>query len=209
MTALIIIACVVLVIAFLLTRYAGVIVRYSDDLSLVITYGILRFKPGKKPKKPKAAKKKKNIKPEEEIASPPDSDAEKARKREKREALFTLAKKIRDILPEFFGKVHFRSAKLYAKIATGDAASTALACGGAKAAASLIFETIDNFAVLDRGSAKNVAIEPDFLSDETALDVDLRFRIRVIYALRYGLRILIEFIKTKIKQDAKIARKEK
>lgn len=208
MTALIIIACVVLVTAFLLTRYAGVIVRYSDDLSLVITYGILRFKPEKKPKKPKAAKKKKHKK-EVETAVPPDPDAEKARKREKREALFTLARKIRDILPKFFGKVHFKSAKLYAKIATGDAASTALACGGAKAAASLIFETVDNFAVLDRGSTKNVAIEPDFLSDETTLDVDLRFRIRVIYALRYGFKILIEFIKTKIKQDAKIARKEK
>ena len=207
MTALIIILSIVLFFAFLLTRYAGVILRYSDDFSLTVTYGFLRFRPGKK-KKPKVKKEKKKKKHKEEHEpSSPDPEETKRKKREQREAIFTMAGKVKEILPKFFGKMHFRSAKLYVTVATGDAATTALACGGAQAAAAMIFETIDNFAVLERGSTKNVKIEPDFVSDETKCDIDIRFRIRVIFAIVYGLKVIKEFIKIKIKQENKTVRK--
>ena len=115
----------------------------------------------------------------------------------------TVVKKVKQILPRFFGKVHFRSARLYCRIATGDAATTAIATGGAKAAASVLFETIDNLAVLERGSAKNVAIEPDFVGARPSFDIDVRFRVRVIYAVFYGLKVIKEFIAAKIKSDNK------
>lgn len=211
MTALIIILSIVLFFAFLLTRYAGVILRYSDDFSLTVTYGLLRFLPGKKKKpkvkKAKKEKKKKKHKEEHEPEAPSDPEEAKRKKREQREAIFKMAGKVKEILPKFFGKMHFKSAKLCVTIATGDAAATALACGSAKAAASMIFETIDNFAVLERGSEKNVRIEPDFVSDETKCDIDIRFRIRVIYAVFYGLKAIKEFIEIKIKQDKKTVRK--
>ena len=207
MTALIIVLSIVLVAAFLLTRYAGIIIAYRDDLSVTVTYGLIRYRLGKKkrPKLKKEKKKKKKKKKEEPEAPPAPSDpeAEKAARRERRSAITAVLKKVKEILPRFFGKVHFKSARLYCRIATGDAASTAIATGGAKAAASVLFETIDNFAVLERGSVKNVAIEPDFLGAEPSFDILLRFRVRVIYALFYGLKVLKEFIKTKIKSDNK------
>ena len=209
MTFLIILGAIVLLFAFLLTRYAGVILKYSDDLSYTVTYGPLRFHPdkwkaGKKHKKKKEKKKKKKEEePPEEIDEEERKNAEKQAKREKREAIFEIIKAVKRILPKFFGKMHFRSAKLHVNVGAKDAASTALACGGAKAAASLLFEFIDNFAVLERGSEKNVRIEPDFVSGETTCDIDVRFRIRVIHALRYGLKVLFTFIKTKIKIDNK------
>lgn len=198
MTALIIIGAILLLFAFLLTRYAGVIIRYSDDISYTITYGLIKITPGKKKPKVKKEKKKKKKK-EEEPSSPPE--AEKKKKREKRDAVFSVIKEVKRILPKFFGKMHFKSAKLHGKIATGDAATTALACGGAKAAASILFETIDNLAVLERGSAKNVLIEPDYTATESTFDIDVRFRIRVIYAVWYGLKVLVSFIKSKIKKE--------
>ena len=213
MTALIIIASIILVILFLLTRYAGIILVYRDDLTVTVTYGLIRYRLGKKSpaklkkekkKKAKKKKKKKKKKKTEEIPpSPPDPEAEKAAKRERRDAIMTVVKAVKDILPRFFGKVHFRSARLFCRIATGDAATTAIATGGAKAASSILFETIDNLAVLESGSEKNVAIEPDFIGTKPSFDINVRFRVRVIWAVIYGLKVLKEFIKAKIKSDNK------
>lgn len=204
MTALIIIGSILLLVAFLLTRFAGIILRYDEDMSVTVTYGFIKYRLGKekKPKKQKKKKKKKKKKEEE----PADADeeaaraAEKKKKKEDRAAIFELIREVKKILPKFVEKIHFRSAKLNVKVATGDAASTALACGGAKAGASILFELIDNFAVLERGSSRNVAIEPDFTSDEMKYDIDVRFRLRVIWALHYGLKVLAGFIKSKIKK---------
>ena len=206
MTALIIIGAILLLIVFLLTRFAGIILRYDDDMSVTVQYGLIKFKLGggkKKPKKKKEKKKKKKKKKEEEPAeaSEADKDAEKKKKKENRAAIFDLIREVKKILPKFIGKIHFRSAKLNVKVATGDAASTALACGGAKAGASILFELIDKFAVLERGSSRNVAIEPDFTSDEMKYDIDVRFRLRVIWAVHYGLKVLLKFIKSKIKKS--------
>ncbi len=204
MTALIIIGAILLLIVFLLTRFAGIIIRYDEDMSVTATYGFLRFdlskkKAAKAPKKKKAKKKKK--KAEEETPQEVDKEAAKKKKKENRAAIFDLVREVKKILPKFVNKIHFRSAKLHVKVATGDAASTALACGGAKAGASILFELIDNFAVLERGSSRNVAIEPDFTSDEMKYDVDVRFRLRVIWAIHYGLKVLVKFIKSKIKKS--------
>ena len=59
MTALIVILSVILVMAFLLTRYAGIILTYRDDFAVTVTYGIIRIKLGKK--KRKKVKKEKSI----------------------------------------------------------------------------------------------------------------------------------------------------
>ncbi|MBQ7669334.1 MAG: DUF2953 domain-containing protein [Clostridia bacterium] len=193
---LIIAACVIAFIAFLLTRYAGIIIKYRDDFTVSVTYGILKFNPGKK-KRIKKPKKKKEA-PEAEI-----KEEEKPKEKTKitKDAIFEVLEELKDLLPKFIGKIHFRSAKLEVKTATGDAASTALQCAGAKAGVSLIFETIDRFAVLEKGSEKNVSIEPDFLSDKPSYDIDLRFRIRVIYAVHYGIKTLVRFMKIKIKKE--------
>ena len=206
MTALIIIGAIILLFVFLLTRFAGIILRYDEDMSVTVTYGFLKFRLGekKKAKKPKEKKKKKKKKEDEapeEIDEEAAKEAEKKTQKENRAAIFDLIREVKKILPKFIGKIHFRSAKLHVRVATGDAASTALACGGAKAGAAILFELIDEFAVLERGSSKNVAIEPDFTSEEMKYDVDVRFRLRVIWAVHYGLKVLIKFIKSKIKKS--------
>ncbi len=209
MTAFIVILSILLVLAFLLTRYAGIMITYREDVGVTVTYWFVRYTLGKsgRPKVKKEKKPKKKKKKTEEAPSGPsprDREAEKRERREKRDAIMAVVREVKKILPGFFGKIHFRSAKLYCRIATGDAASTALATAGAKASASILFETIDNFAVLDGGSERNVAIEPDFLSDKSAFDIDVRLRVRVIFALFYGLKVLFAFIKQKIKSENKL-----
>ena len=209
MTALIIIAAVLLLIVFLLTRYAGIIIRAKDEVRLTVTYGIIRYTLGKKkkPKKPKKKKEKKKKKKKDKEKPLTEEEAaaakEKAKKKRKENIglIFDLIDTVKEILPKFVGKIHFRSARLHVNIGTGDAASTAIACGGAKAATSILFELIDNFAVLERGSTRDVAIEPDFVSGKTTYDVDIRFRLRVIHALHYGLKVFWTFIKNKIKKS--------
>ena len=52
MTALIIIGSILLLVAFLLTRFAGIILRYDEDMSVTVTYGFIKYRLGKE-KKPK------------------------------------------------------------------------------------------------------------------------------------------------------------
>ncbi|MBR0302906.1 MAG: DUF2953 domain-containing protein [Clostridia bacterium] len=204
MTALIIIASIIVLTVFLLTRYAGIRLRYSDDFSATITFWIIKITPGEKKKAKKPKKEKKKKKKEEEAPAAEqtaDPEAEARAKRERRDAIYEMIRVVKRILPKFFGKVRFRAARLYANIATGDAASTALACGSAKAAGAILFETIDELCVLEKYDERDVRILPDFIAEESTFDIDLRFRVRLIYALKYALAVLIGFIKYKIKKD--------
>ncbi len=199
MTALYIIGAIVLLIILFLIQFAGIIIKYREEATITVILGPIRYTPAKHKKKPKKAKKKKKeIKEDKEET---EEAGEKKKEKMPREAIFELISAVKEILPKFFGKVHFKFARLRVKVATGDPASTALACGGAKIGASLLFETVDNLAVLDRGSTKDVAIEPDFVSGETQIDALLRFRVRVFYILKYGIKLLIKFIKIKIKNE--------
>ena len=199
MTALYIIGAIVLLIVLFLIQFAGIIIKYNDEATVTVTLGPIRYTPGKHKKKPKKAKKKKKESAEE--ATCETGKEEKKKEKMPRDAIFELIRAVKEVLPKFLGKIHFKFAKLHVKVATDDPASTALACGGAKIAASLLFETVDNLAVLDRGSTKDVAIEPDFVSGKTEIDALMRFRVRVLYILKYGLKMLIQFIKIKIKNE--------
>ncbi len=210
MTALIIIAAVLALTAFLLLQFAGIRVTYDGDTRLFLEYSFLKIdlfrlignkkksKKSSSPRKAKTAETGKGEKKREKKKPLPDT-----------KDIFTMAKTVKALLKEFAKKLHFKSAKFHITVGGEDAAKVAVTCGTYKMFASAIFEVIDNVAVLDPESDKNVIIEPDFTSDYTAFDVDITFRARLSHVLKVIFKFFARFIKAKIKEETKKTERKK
>lgn len=206
MTALIIIAAVLALIVFLLLQFAGIRVIYDGDTRLFLEYSFLKIdlfrligkKKNKKSKKATGPKK-----AETANAGKEEKTGEIKKSLPDTKDIFTMAKTVKRLLKEFARKLHFKSAKFHVTVGGEDAARVAITCGTYKMLASALFEVIDNVAVLDRGSAKNVTIEPDFTSDDTVFDVDITFRARLSHVLKVAFKFFVGFIKAKIKEETK------
>lgn len=195
MTALIVILIVLFLVFLLLMQWFKIRIYGEEKIAVKIGIGPVMLDAssfsGKKKKKEKKASEKGGEKPGEK--------KETKEKKEKKEGAVKISDVInilKEILPRFCKKLHFRARTLEITVATGDAASTAIACGAAKAASSLMFELIDTYTVLDIGKRDRVSIEPNFLSGKSAFKIDLLFRIRLISALALFPRLISAFIKT-------------
>lgn len=111
------------------------------------------------------------------------------------------------------GKLHFEFRKLHIRIATGDAASTALLYGVAVQSAAFLLQWIqDHFNEIHRKDG-DMTVEPDFLSQQSSLEVDFRLRVRLFRAIGIALGLYRSYIseKKRAKRRAKkrVAAKQK
>lgn len=201
MVPLIIILAVFLLIFLILMQWIKLHISADEKVTVKVGVGPVMLNAesfsGKKKKK-----KKKRVKTKKKKASPDSEKKEQPEK--KRSALGAIGEVIgivKDILPKAFKKFHLRARVLEVKVATGDAASTAIACGAAKAGAALLLELIDTYAVIDKKKKDSVIIEPDFLSDKTTYKIDLRFRMRVLDSIGILAKAVILFVKMKAKSE--------
>ncbi len=197
MTALIVILIVLFLVFLLLMQWFKIRIYGEEKIAVKIGIGPVMLDAssfsGKKKKEKKAPEK------GGEKSGEKKGTKEKKEKKEKKEGAAKISDVInilKEILPRFCKKLHFRARTLEITVATGDAASTAIACGATKAASSLMFELIDTYTVLDIGKRDRVSIEPNFLSEKSAFKIDLLFRIRLISALALFPRLISAFIKT-------------
>ena len=88
------------------------------------------------------------------------------------------------------GKLQIDFHKLHLRIATGDAASTALLYGAAtQSAAYLLQWPQDHFNTVHRNDG-DIAVEADFLSQKSSLEIDISLQVRGLLALRIWLGLL-------------------
>lgn len=198
MIPFIIILAILLLIFLILAQWIKLHISADEGVTVKIGVGPIMFdatkaSPGKK-KKIKKGKKKKGAKDSTEEKSSPK---EPEKKDGPLKTVSEIIEIVKEILPKANKKFHLRARTIEIKVATGDAASTAIVCGAAKAAASLLFELIDTYAVIDKGKSDRVTIEPDFLSEKSTCKVDLRFRVRVIHALGLFMKTVLLFVKKK------------
>lgn len=213
MTALIVFVAVLALIIFILLQFAGIRVIYDGDTQLFLEYSFLKIDLfrliGKKKKKKKSKKTSISKKIKASDAAKEKKNGEVKRALPDTKDIFTMAKTVKGLLREFAKKLHFKSAKFHITAGSEDAAKTAITCGTYKMFASALFEVIDNVAVLERGSEKNVIIEPDFTSDDTVFDVDITFRARLSHVLKVTLKFFARFIKAKIQEETKKTERKK
>ena len=219
MTALIVIACIVLFFAFILSLRATITVSYSDTIRLYVRVLFLKINilPKKNKKGPfsmsskqaqkikdnlEKKKQKKLLKKQKKQA---DKEKDKEGKKKSLSEILDMLGLVKSIIgavtKKFFGHLNVRVSKLNITVATGDAATTAIAYGAVYEAASAIFailEPLDNVSLPKR---KNVSITTDYLSDKMQADVKISFALRAWHLFDLAFAALIKFIKHKFKSN--------
>ena len=216
MTALIIIGCILLFFVFLLSLKATITIAYSDELTLKVrVLGIsIRILPKKEKKGPRSMSKKKAERIREKARKKAKKKREAAlakeeeKKRRKEEARGKKKKSMSEILDtltmvrsiasevirRFFRHLRIDVARVHVKVATGDAATTAVAYGAACTALNIllpVLSEVKNFSLPDE---KDFSVEPDFLGDTPTLDVKISFSLRVWHVFHVGLGALSKYL---------------
>lgn len=222
MTALIVIGCIILFFVLILSLKATVTVEYKDEVALYVKVLFIKIKilPSKKKKSgphsmsEKKAKKikakllaKEEKKKEKKKQKKAEKLAEKHKNKKKKSLsdILDIIGLVKDILTKvikiFFGHLKVKVARLKIKVATGDAASTAIAYGLISQAAMYLFTLLSPLDGFTFPKEKDTDIVCDYLSDEMEIDVKISLSIRVWHVFHVGFGALGTFIKHKLKKS--------
>jgi hypothetical protein len=108
---------------------------------------------------------------------------------------------------KFFHRLHIKVARLKVNVATGDAASTAIAYGAIVQSVAYLIEMLNRITNVDGLQKADIDVVPDYLSDKTSLDLCFVFSLRVWHLFDILFGIIIKAIKKFISTDP--ARKNK
>ena len=169
----------VLSLLFLLSMLsAQLVVEYREELTL--TLRVLCFKYPLFPLKPKKLRhtkaKKSKAKPKPQTSTSRDST-----KKEKGilEKLVELRGFLTKLLERTLGYLSIRTARIRIRVATGDAASTAVLFGAVNGGVVLLLELLDRFGKLKTKASDEIKVFPDYLSEKTTADIRILFSLRV------------------------------
>ena len=221
MTALIVIGAILAFFVFLLLLKATVTIIYDGELKLFlrILFIKIRLSPAKKKKYPQSMSAKKARKRMQKLRSKEEKKAAKKRekKREKEEKkkneskeekkknkktpseildiIALVAKVVKKVISRFFGHLRIKLARIRIKVATGDAASTAIAYGAICQAINVFFPLLDEIKTVKTPQNKDIDVSADFCSDEGEIDVKISFSLRVWHLFHVAFAALGEFLK--------------
>ena len=189
-------------------------VRYKEQLTLTlrVLFVKVRLYPKKdKNKKARSMSAKKADRVEKKLKEKPKKkllgivgkkkeDSQKGEKKSMSDILETLQTSltlIKSVLGTFFGHLRVRVARFNIKVATPDAATTAIAYGAVCQSVSTIIALLEQTNKVKGLGNKQVNIESDFLGDSPSADVKISFSIRVWQILHVALSTLLSLIKHK------------
>ena len=218
---LIVLCAVLLPILLILLLRVRLVIRAKDSvvLELKILFFTFRLFPRKKrinPKdydprrmeraKRKAAKKaakllkkQKKKEAEQKNAAPP----EKMPLADKIKLVRVLAKAL---IRRTHKHLKLHAARLHVRVATGDAASTAITYGAVSQSVAYLLAALDQVTDLT-ATPPDVAVQADFLGERSALDAKIIFSMRVFGALATAIPLFFTFLRTK--RALKAARRKK
>ncbi|MBE6703107.1 MAG: DUF2953 domain-containing protein [Ruminococcaceae bacterium] len=220
---LIVIGVILLLFLLLLTLRIKITVAFKEDVSL--TAGMLGLKirlfPRKKKVKwrnysPKKAAKiaarqaqKAEKKAAKKAAKKAKRDAEKALPPEQRKKKATLPEKVRlvrALVAAVFRKtgkhLHLRTARLHIRVASTDAAKTAILYGLVCQSLSYLLAILDRMTKLSSNNS-DVTVTADYLSEKSSAEVKLVFSLRLFGALMIGIGAALAFLRDKFERKNK------
>ena len=230
MTALYIIGGILLFFVFILSLKATVTIAYHDEVALSIR--VLCFKirilPKKEPRKgPHSMSAKKAQKIKQKLRKKQLKKAEaKQKKAEKKAAkkeipkeekkkmslpdildIIALVRKLLvKVVKTFFGHLRIDIARLKIRVATGDAATTAIAYGAITQAVNLFFPILESVKNFSLPKTRDIDIVADFVGEGIEADIELSFKLRVwhLFHVAFGaLGTAIKHFVKKIFRDQK------
>ena len=108
----------------------------------------------------------------------------------------------------FFGHLKIKIARIRLTIATGDAASTAIAYGAVTQAINVLFPILDQIKTLKTPQNKDIDIRADFCSDESEIEIEISFSLRVWHLFHVAFAALGKLIKYLFKSAKRKADKQ-
>lgn len=221
MPFLIALGAIILFFVFLLLLKFTLTIAYKDEVELWVRvlFVKIRLVPARKKRYPrsmsarKAARlkkrrlrklqkklQKKRQKEEEKDQERKDLTSGKARKEKKTpgeilDVISLVCSLITKVVGKFFRHLRIKLARINIKIATGDAATTAVTYGAVTGTLNVVLPLLDSLKTVKAPKAKQINVWADFCSDETEIDICVSFSLRVWHLLHVGILALVELIK--------------
>lgn len=209
--------------AFILSLRGIVTIEYAEELALsvrvlFIKINILPKKEGGK--RVRSMSRKKSDRIERRLKQKADKKRlKKEEKREKKKAEEKEKKKptlagildtvnlattvAKAALGSFFGHLRVNVARFKIRIATGDAASTAIAYGAVSQTVAYLLAIFENNKRVKGIKKADMDIACDFLGESSSADIKISFSLRVWHLFHLAFSSLISFIKHKINAQKK------
>ena len=153
----------------------------------------------KKALKKKQKKKQKKIEKEQEKAKP--------KKKKSLSEILDIISMVKDIvvvvIKKFFGHLRIDLARFKVTVATGDAATTAIAYGAICDAALHLFHILEPIKGFDLPEARDISIDVDYLSESISADIKISFALRVWHVFHVAFAALGQLIKHMVKNKSK------
>lgn len=135
----------------------------------------------------------------------------KGKKKEKprlRESIALLRALVSALAKRTGKHLHLHTARVNIRVATGDAATTAILYGAAAAALSYLLTALDGVTRLHAGEEK-ISLTADYLGEKSSADVKIVFKLRLVFALTLLFSLALTYLKTKRAQKLARAAKTK
>ena len=224
MTALKILAGIALFFIFLFSLKAKITVSYKNEVALTVKVLFVKLKIlPKKEKKgshsmsaSKAAKIKKKVQKKEEkkkLAKKEKTKKKAEKKAQKKEKpkksiseildiVSMVRKLVAEVIRRFFKHLRIDIVKLNIKVATGDAAATAIAYGAVTQSVNLLIPILQEVKNFTMPKESDLNVWADFTSEASEADISLSFSIRVWHVLDIAFGALKTFIKHKLSSNS-------
>lgn len=221
MTALIVIGSIILFFLFLASLKATITVEYNGEVALSVR--VLFIKIGILPSKEKKRKKSMSKKQAEKLkakleAKEAKKRAKKAQKKKEKQQkkadiasgkikkekkspgeildiISLVSNLVKQVIGKFFSHLRIKVVRIRMKIATGDAAATALTYGAVTQSINVLLPLLDQIKTVSFPTARNIDISADFTSEESEIDIKLSFSLRVWHIFHVAFAALGELIK--------------
>lgn len=203
MSVLYIILFIIAGIVLLLSIPVGINLVLEDELRVYLRVLFLKFKlyPSKKEKFNQRKHEKKKKKKESAKSSVLKERDEIKSKPTLLENISTITEIVRTFFKHFSKHLHVKLTKIHIKVATPDAAETAILYGAVSGAVACLVELIDSITNLGRIKQSSIAVEPDFLSEKSSARLNISLYINSFGAIIVILRTLIKYFILKNKNS--------
>lgn len=216
---------IVLFFALLLSLKATVTICYSDEVVLYVKVLFVKIPilpkkkkywkssmSAKKARKIREARKKKAEK--EKVARQQKAIKKEQKKKEKAakpkksmaeilDLVRLVCRLVSAVIRRFFRHLRIDVARLRVKVATGDAATTAIAYGAVTQSINVLFPLLESIDTLSLPQNADLSVEADFLSDSPELDVMFSFSLRVWHLFSVAFSALGAFLKHQFSKKGK------
>ncbi|MBQ9802539.1 MAG: DUF2953 domain-containing protein [Clostridia bacterium] len=217
--ALIVILAILAAILLLLCLRVRLVITCRDTVTLklkILFFSFTLFPRRKKPIKPRDFSPKNMKKRERRAEKKAQKAAKKAAKKQGglsdahgegrklslKEKLTVVRALVSAIIKKTDRHLTLRAARLHIRVATGDAASTAVLYGAVSASLAYLLTALDRVTDLHT-KPRDVSVFADYLSERSSADIKLIFSVRVIHALSMLFSAMLALVRARAARKAK------